>query len=705
MSTEKIFNQIGQSEITDRQVSSLALRPNEPSQYGIGGLSGKQLQEHFDKLAKLVISRYNELARILSSNEVLEYLKLPETITNDNLSAISDLINKLVDADGDIVVETPEDDKIKGKIKNILSSQASNIIALQESVEVLNTATGKVPSTVEMHLNEDNYKLRVTIKNHLGDTISTSEIDFPIEESVVGMTFDEETKKLHLSLRNGTSLDVDISDIFTGVVTTLTDPSTNKALAASTGALIIQRIADAVKPVQEQIEILRQRVDSINVPIVHNSLYEHNVLLTASTSDGVYPQATLRLAILSEEAEEFSAGDVLAYLNYESNAGNVIKAYSGYVAYESVPGATDSKIIISHIANLRTISNTSMAIVYFDDDGFENELIVNTYATVIDNVRIVADVADDKFDYIAEPTTVVLEKTDETPYVQESDGYGFWYRVSDRYVPSHHLVGGVVKGSFYNVGTTDTTIPSYDIVHVIEQSDITILEGGYCVLIGGERVIHVVSDYEAYAASSRISLNANGVHFRYYDREFVAGHKTYSIDSLSYSAYAISDTALEQSSAFKKSIDEASKAHLKGWETYTESSAMRRGGILGVESTVHHAEESSLSSSNLTLTDADGCKTVYSRGNIYYESYNVDDAANPSKYSYQYPSKSGTFALLSDIEGGTGNAYFVGTLAEYEAQKDTIAVGTLIIITDEGDEESAILGQAILGKMILGKGA
>lgn len=56
-------------------------------------------------------------------------------------------------------------------------------------------------------------------------------------------------------------------------------------------------------------------------------------------------------------------------------------------------------------------------------------------------------------------------------------------------------------------------------------------------------------------------------------------------------------------------------------------------------------------------------------------------------------------------EGSTGNTYFVGTLAQYEEQKDTIPVGTLIIITDEGDEESAILGQAILGKMILGKGA
>lgn len=399
MSTEKIFNQIGQSEIADRQVSSLALRPNEPSQYGKGGLTGKQLQEYFDGLAKLVISRYNELARILSSNEVLDYLKLPETITNDNLSAISDLINKLVDADGDIVVETPEDNKIKDKIRHVLTSQASNISALQQSVEALNTATSKVPSTVEMHLNEGNYKLSVTIKNHLGDTISTSEIDFPIEESVVGMTFDEETKKLHLSLRNGTSLDVDISDIFTGVVTTLTDPSTNKALAASTGALIIQRIADAVEPVQSQVDELRVRLDGLDIPLIRQSLYEHNISIYSYNPAETFPDG------------EYAVFRCTLYLPYEQpiRFNEIVSAIQTFQGKELGTDGDSVDVLVGSYSGTVAIQDGEASKTYpiddavvFDDNVWGLQLnyagggfnLHYETATVYDVVRVVADVAE-----------------------------------------------------------------------------------------------------------------------------------------------------------------------------------------------------------------------------------------------------------------------------------------------------------------------
>lgn len=55
---------------------------------------------------------------------------------------------------------------------------------------------------------------------------------------------------------------------------------------------------------------------------------------------------------------------------------------------------------------------------------------------------------------------------------------------------------------------------------------------------------------------------------------------------------------------------------------------------------------------------------------------------------------------------------FIGTRAEYEAAAASIAVGTMVIITDESDviepdvEDTstiAILGTALLGSMILGQ--
>ena len=540
--------------------------------------------------------------------------------------------------------------------------------------------------------------------------------------------------------------------VLKGFITSLDTALKSEATARSTAVTEeanARSLADATHTAD--IATLKTRLNSLSLPLVRHSLYEHSVVLLGSGASGVYPQATLRLTVLNASETPLTASDVISHLNSKTDVGQIVKTFSGFVEYESSPGATDSILIATAIIRV-TPSTDTVFVDYYDSTGTETSIEIDASAVVYDSVSVVADVAEggggnglaiieclelptenistahfyrtpdgkihwndgtswhvvpeDKFDYIAEPTNVLLEKTDETPYIQENDGHGFWYRVSDRYIPSHHLIGGVVKGSFYNDGTTDVTIPSYSIDHTIALSDIVVLEGGYCVLIGGERVIHIVSDYEAYALASRVSLNANGVYFRYYDREFAEGRKTYSLDSILYSAYAISDTALEQSSTFKKAIDEASKAHLKGWDTYNERSAMRKGGSLGVDGGEQTHEASRLTSDGLELSDVEGMRTYYKKGSIHNEVYNVDDIANPKYYTYGLPQKSGIIALLSDISsGGTGNTYFVGTLAEYEAQKDTIAVGTLIIITDEGDEESAILGQAILGKMILGKGA
>jgi hypothetical protein len=52
---------------------------------------------------------------------------------------------------------------------------------------------------------------------------------------------------------------------------------------------------------------------------------------------------------------------------------------------------------------------------------------------------------------------------------------------------------------------------------------------------------------------------------------------------------------------------------------------------------------------------------------------------------------------------------FIGTEAEYEASSNDVAIGALVIITDQmpsnsgGSETSAILGTGVLGQLILGK--
>lgn len=102
--SEKRFNRIEDAEIKAQGVQSLPIRPNASSQYGQGGLSGKQLQARFDRLAGYIIKKYNDLVDGLASHDVLEYFKLPEGY---ELSTLSDLLSRVTDKAGDLVVDSP----------------------------------------------------------------------------------------------------------------------------------------------------------------------------------------------------------------------------------------------------------------------------------------------------------------------------------------------------------------------------------------------------------------------------------------------------------------------------------------------------------------------------------------------------------------------------------------------------------------------
>jgi len=62
------------------------------------------------------------------------------------------------------------------------------------------------------------YKLNIVLKSSDGDTISTAQIDFPLEQMVVNAEYVDATGTLVLETLNGT-VDVPVSDIFKGLIT------------------------------------------------------------------------------------------------------------------------------------------------------------------------------------------------------------------------------------------------------------------------------------------------------------------------------------------------------------------------------------------------------------------------------------------------------------------------------------------------------
>ena len=83
-----------------------------------------------------------------------------------------------------------------------------------------------VGHSIDLSVNTTNYKVTLDLKNSAGTIISTDTIDLPLESVVVNATYDSTNKKIVLTLQNGTTVDVPIGDLISGLQAEIT--SNNK---------------------------------------------------------------------------------------------------------------------------------------------------------------------------------------------------------------------------------------------------------------------------------------------------------------------------------------------------------------------------------------------------------------------------------------------------------------------------------------------
>ena len=77
--------------------------------------------------------------------------------------------------------------------------------------------------SIELTLNTTNYQMTAVLKDANGNIISTSNvIDLPIESVVVSGSYDDTTKKVILTLQNGSTIDFSVADLIDGLQTEIT---------------------------------------------------------------------------------------------------------------------------------------------------------------------------------------------------------------------------------------------------------------------------------------------------------------------------------------------------------------------------------------------------------------------------------------------------------------------------------------------------
>lgn len=84
-------------------------------------------------------------------------------------------------------------------------------------------STTKYGSSLSLTINEQTYILTAQLKDQNGDNLGTAQtIDLPLETMVVGAEYDEDTKEVVLTLKNGQTVRFSIADLVSGLQPTLT---------------------------------------------------------------------------------------------------------------------------------------------------------------------------------------------------------------------------------------------------------------------------------------------------------------------------------------------------------------------------------------------------------------------------------------------------------------------------------------------------
>lgn len=142
MSNNLLKNQkIVASGATDG-VQTLATRPNQPSVYGVGGLSASELKKRFDSLAEKIIEKHNALCDALGGKDAPSKIGWKED-DNGALKTLADFFATITSGDLAEILQVPNvEGESSTALTDVLAAIKSDLISIKAMDVVLTNGLG-----------------------------------------------------------------------------------------------------------------------------------------------------------------------------------------------------------------------------------------------------------------------------------------------------------------------------------------------------------------------------------------------------------------------------------------------------------------------------------------------------------------------------------------------------------------------------------
>ena len=150
------------------------------------------------------------LKKVLKNTEEIDTIKENQDSLNQSFTEVENSVKTINESNNNLIEKT-------NKLETSTKTNADNIQAINENLEEKsdksNTATD-----LDVSLNQEDYILKIFLKNAEGQVLSEKEVDFPIESMIVNATYNKETKEIEMTLQNENKIKFGIGDLVNGLI-------------------------------------------------------------------------------------------------------------------------------------------------------------------------------------------------------------------------------------------------------------------------------------------------------------------------------------------------------------------------------------------------------------------------------------------------------------------------------------------------------